>query len=111
MDTKDSFFYRRRLSLYWLIVAFGLVVLCALAESGLGLAPFAWFFPAGVIQSISKQLTPYWALAFGYTVYVCLLIALSRAQTAARAQSLLIVLLIIVIATINGCRKVLGELN
>src|SRR5688572_17813195 len=101
MDSKDSFFYRRRLSLYWLIVAFGLIVLCALTDSGLGLAPFAWFFPAGVIQSISTRLTPYGALPIGCAIYLSLLLALSRAQTAARAQSLLIVHLIIVIATIN----------
>jgi hypothetical protein len=111
MDSKDSFFYRQRLPLYFLIVAFGLIALCAMTKSGLGLILYAWFFPAGLIQSVSGHIAIPGALPIGYALYLSLFIALCYARTAARAQSLLIVLLIIVITTVSGCRKVLSDLN
>jgi hypothetical protein len=111
MDQKDSFFYRQRLPLYLLIVAFALIALGAMARSGVGLLPFAWLFPAGLLLSFTTLIRPDGALLFGYTVYLGLLIVLFRAQTVARAQTILVLLLIVVIATVNGCRKTLGDLT
>ena len=94
--------------LYLLILAFGLIALCAMTKGGLGLITAVWLFPAGLIQSVSIQTALHSALLLGYAVYFTLAILLSFARTIARAQAILIVHLIIVIATSVGATRPSG---
>ena len=82
-----------------------------MTKGGLGLITAVWLFPAGLIQSVSIQTALHSALLLGYAVYFTLAILLSFARTIARAQAILIVHLIIVIATVSGCHKTLKDLN
>jgi hypothetical protein len=106
--STDSFFYRQRLPLWLLVIAFGLIALAAMmGGGGYGLAPAAWMFPAGLLLLFSPQIGLHGALLPGYAVYLGLLIALGRVRTATRAQIVLTLHLIVVILTVAGCHEVL----